>query len=181
MKIGVEDKYPEDFYNHHDILQFANFILLGLSVCRSAQEGNESSIRLLGDEQFFDENAMMRVKWLMADAALKYFKTKEGEKPGHFPMGFESYMFRALKDYAVKIDPVTLEQNAHMDNLALQAYLGGKEFERFHEFSVRKLKSPERYFDDRLFDRLEKFSKDLSGIASQYFFESGGFRRGLVA
>ena len=155
MEKRVEDKYPQDFSSAWGIAQFPVYIDLDNYIQLSG--GDKSR------EKYVDPVAIRRFGWLMEDSALRYFESKNerGEERGGF-IGLNVFeiMLSPLRGYC---------RTNKVDELMVQVYLGGKEFQRFEDFDIEKL------------EELRDFSIKISKSAFARFNELGGFRRGLAA
>ena len=158
MEKGVEDKYPQDFRSAWEIARFATCdVGLGIDNYIQARKGDKARL------EYVEPIAIKRLGCLMEDSALKYFESRNERGEGRVgfisPNVFE-IMLDPLKEYC---------RTNKTDELMMQVYLGGKEFQRFEDFGIKKL------------EELRDFSIGLSEQARACFNKLGGFRRGLVA
>lgn len=167
MEKKVADKYPQDFSSAFEIAQtglgyvdaqFATYdIALGLDNYIQARKGEKTGLG------YVEPIAIKMLGWLMKDSALRYFESKNNRAEnmgGFIDFNVFEIILNPLKDYS---------RTNKVDEIMLQIYLGGKEFQRFENFDIEKL------------EELRDFSIELSKMACFRFYEQGGFKRYFVA
>ncbi len=154
MEKRDHNKYPQDLRNSFEIAHFASYAALDIDNYIQFKNGDKTR------EEFFDPVAIRRLGCLLEEEAKNYFDSRDkGSNAGSNSMGFIEYMVDIVKDYC---------RTNKVDELNLQAYLGGKELQRFEDFDIKKLKE------------LRDFTIELSRGASAHAYRYSP-RRGLVA